>query len=118
MRLVKAVVCALPNTEQKYAGYQDLHFRADTHLPLSRDHASWSGTSRRRSYHLRSCLPDSRRQDRTAIKQRRVPLTARARAIHFQTPASNPINMNLVIINAFVSFFAALVLHELGHYFA
>ena len=26
--------------------------------------------------------------------------------------------MNVVIINAFVSFFAALVLHELGHYFA
>ena len=26
--------------------------------------------------------------------------------------------MNLVIINAIVSFFAALVLHELGHYFA
>ena len=26
--------------------------------------------------------------------------------------------MNLFIINAIVSFFAALVLHELGHYFA
>lgn len=26
--------------------------------------------------------------------------------------------MNVVIINAFVSFFSALVLHELGHYFA
>ena len=26
--------------------------------------------------------------------------------------------MNVVIINTFVSFFAALVLHELGHYFA
>ncbi|MEN3326338.1 MAG: regulator of sigma protease [Acidobacteriota bacterium] len=27
-------------------------------------------------------------------------------------------NMNVVVINAVVSFFAALVLHELGHYFA
>ena len=27
-------------------------------------------------------------------------------------------NMNIIVINAIVSFFAALVLHELGHYFA
>ena len=26
--------------------------------------------------------------------------------------------MNIVVINAIVSFFAALVLHEMGHYFA
>src|SRR6185369_11069890 len=70
-----------------------------------------------RSY-LRHRLFDPRCQKRTTGTEIGTEHVARSRATPFQTSANEFINMNAFIITATVSFFASLVLHELGHYIA